>query len=159
MPGISFFLNPNSNISLKYNGYQHTNPKMLRCTPPMAQACRNLCGSVWWPEKFVLSVRWPANAIAAKRCILHPAYTVVKRRGANLQSATVFECNCREEEHNREALEDPYQVNQDPYGKGWLCFIECEEWKTESGNLITGETVEAWSEKEMERYRSQGWID
>ena len=62
-------------------------------------------------------------------------------------------------ERNREALEDPYQVNQDPYGKGWLCVIECEEWKTESGNLITGEAVEAWSEKEMQRYRSQGWID
>ena len=62
-------------------------------------------------------------------------------------------------ERNREALEDPYQVNQDPYGKGWLCVIECEDWETESKHLITGEAVEAWSEKEMERYRSQGWID
>ena len=60
---------------------------------------------------------------------------------------------------NREALEDPYQVNQDPYGKGWLCVIECKDWETESKHLITGEAVEAWSEKEMERYRSQGWID
>ena len=62
-------------------------------------------------------------------------------------------------ERNREALENPYQVNQDPYGKGWLCVIECKDWETESKHLITGEAVEAWSEKEMERYRSQGWID
>ena len=62
-------------------------------------------------------------------------------------------------EHNQKALVDPFLVNQDPYGKGWLCLIECENWKLEAETLITGEAVEAWSENELERYRKQGWID
>ena len=57
---------------------------------------------------------------------------------------------------NQEAQEDPYQVNQDPYGKGWLCSSGAR-----LGNgiqtLITGKAVKHGL-KEME-LRSQGWID
>ena len=60
---------------------------------------------------------------------------------------------------NQKVLEDPFQVNKDPYGKGWLALIETESWEEDSKKLVTGTKVAEWSASEMERYRQQGWID
>ena len=62
-------------------------------------------------------------------------------------------------ERNQKVLEDPFQVNKDPYGKGWLALIETESWEEDSKKLVTGAKVAEWSASEMERYRQQGWID
>ena len=62
-------------------------------------------------------------------------------------------------ERNQEVLEDPFQVNKDPYGKGWLALIETESWEEDSKKLVTGAKVAEWSSNELERYRQQGWID
>ena len=63
------------------------------------------------------------------------------------------------EDRNHAALEDPFLVNQDPYGKGWLLLIKNDNWQIESKRLITGKEVEEWSKIELERYRNQGWIE
>ena len=62
-------------------------------------------------------------------------------------------------ERNQKVLEDPFQVNKDPYGKGWLALIETQSWEEDSKKLVTGAKVAEWSASEMERYRQQGWID
>ena len=62
-------------------------------------------------------------------------------------------------DRNHAVLEDPFLVNQDPYGKGWLLLIKNQNWLIESKRLITGDEVDEWSETELERYRNQGWIE
>jgi len=62
-------------------------------------------------------------------------------------------------ERNQVVLNDPFQVNSDPYGAGWLAVIESESWNEDSKQLVTGEEVIAWSKEELKRYREQGWID
>ena len=62
-------------------------------------------------------------------------------------------------ERNQVVLNDPFQVNSDPYGAGWLAVIESENWNEDSKQLVTGEEVIAWSKEELKRYREQGWID
>ena len=62
-------------------------------------------------------------------------------------------------ERNQEVLNDPYQVNREPYGAGWLAVLESESWEKDSKQLITGPDVGTWSKEELERYRVQGWIE
>ena len=62
-------------------------------------------------------------------------------------------------ERNQVVLNDPFQVNSDPYGAGWLAVIESENWNEDSKQLVTGEEVIAWSKEELKIYREQGWID
>ena len=62
-------------------------------------------------------------------------------------------------ERNQHVLNDPFQVNREPYGAGWLAVIECENWSDDSKKLVTGQKVQAWSKDELKRYRDQGWID
>jgi glycine cleavage system H protein len=60
---------------------------------------------------------------------------------------------------NEEVLRDPTRVNRDPYGDGWLFQVTPSDWARESTELVHGDGLTAWVEAEMERYRSQGWID
>lgn len=60
---------------------------------------------------------------------------------------------------NEEVLRDPTHVNRDPYGAGWLLQLTPSDWARESTELVHGDGLTAWVEAEMERYRSQGWID
>jgi glycine cleavage system H protein len=62
-------------------------------------------------------------------------------------------------ERNEPALRDPLLVNHDPYDRGWLVTIQPSNWEYESAILITGEALPGWVAAEIERYRSQGWID
>jgi glycine cleavage system H protein len=60
---------------------------------------------------------------------------------------------------NKNVLRDPTVVNSDPYGEGWLVAIKAHDWEGEADELIHGPALPAWVESEVERYRSQGWID
>lgn len=60
---------------------------------------------------------------------------------------------------NESVLRDPHLVNRDCYGEGWLVAIQPSDWATESMELVHGPDVTAWVEAEVERYRSQGWIN
>ena len=62
-------------------------------------------------------------------------------------------------ERNQVVLKDPFQVNSDPYGTGWLAILESEKWNEDSKQLVTGEEVDAWSKEELKRYKEEGWID
>lgn len=62
-------------------------------------------------------------------------------------------------DRNESVLRDPTLVNRHPYDEGWLVAIEPTNWDEESLGLIAGETLPAWVTSEIERYRSQGWID
>ena len=60
---------------------------------------------------------------------------------------------------NEAVLSDPGLVNRDPYGEGWLLQLAPSDWARESAALVHGDGVAAWVEAEIERYRSQGWIE
>jgi glycine cleavage system H protein len=60
---------------------------------------------------------------------------------------------------NEPIMRNPGIVDDDPYGQGWLVTIEPHDWETESAALVYGDALPAWIEKEIERYRDQGWID
>jgi len=60
---------------------------------------------------------------------------------------------------NEDVLRDPSLINRDPYGAGWILQITPSAWDADSAQLVHGADVSAWVESEIERYRSQGWID
>lgn len=60
---------------------------------------------------------------------------------------------------NEPIMRDPLIVNNEPYEQGWLVIIEPADWEMESADLVSGQAIPGWVEAEVERYRSQGWID
>ncbi len=60
---------------------------------------------------------------------------------------------------NENVLRDPSLINRDPYGAGWILQITPSAWENDSHQLAHGTDVTAWVESEIERYRSQGWIE
>ena len=60
---------------------------------------------------------------------------------------------------NADALRNPYSVNEDPYEGGWLVAIAPDDWEGEAPLLVSGEDIPTWVAGEIERYRSEGWID
>ena len=60
---------------------------------------------------------------------------------------------------NEAALRDPSLVNREPYGVGWLVQVTPSGWERDSADLVHGDCLTAWVEAEIERYRSQGWIE
>lgn len=60
---------------------------------------------------------------------------------------------------NEPIMRDPLIVNNEPYEQGWLVIIEPVDWEAESADLVSGQAIPGWVEAEVERYRSQGWID
>ena len=60
---------------------------------------------------------------------------------------------------NEAALRDPGLVNRDPYGEGWLLQLAPSDWVRESAELVHGDGLAPWVEAEIQRYRSQGWIE
>jgi glycine cleavage system H protein len=60
---------------------------------------------------------------------------------------------------NDATTRNPGVINQDAYAVGWLVTIQPADWQGESMGLVSGEELPAWIESELERYRSQGWID
>jgi glycine cleavage system H protein len=60
---------------------------------------------------------------------------------------------------NEAVLRDPGLVNRDPYAEGWLLRLAPSDWARESAELVHGDGLSAWVKAEIERYRSQGWVD
>jgi glycine cleavage system H protein len=97
---------------------------------------------------------------------LHAVSTPVKRgeaigvlEAAKMTGDVVAPVSGTLAERNEQVLRDPLLVNSDPYGQGWLAVIEPTDWEHESAALISREALPAWIAAEVERYRSQGWID
>lgn len=60
---------------------------------------------------------------------------------------------------NANALGNPNSVNEDPYGNGWLVAINPENWDGDLAQLVSGDALPAFVDSEIERYRTEGWID
>jgi glycine cleavage system H protein len=50
---------------------------------------------------------------------------------------------------NEELEDDTSLINTDPYGNGWILVIEAEDLESELGNLMQGEAVAEFIEKEI----------
>jgi glycine cleavage system H protein len=57
------------------------------------------------------------------------------------------------EETNRLLEETPSLVNEDPYGKGWLCRIRPERWLQETGNFMIAGDALKWTGLELQRFK------
>lgn len=53
-------------------------------------------------------------------------------------------------EVNLDMNDSPWDINMDPYGKGWLVAVEPTDLETDLKQLITGEAVTGWLSHEME---------
>ena len=60
---------------------------------------------------------------------------------------------------NDMTVSNPALVNQSPYVDGWMVVIKPSEWENEKAQLVAGDDLPAWVESEIQRYKSQGWID
>jgi glycine cleavage system H protein len=54
-------------------------------------------------------------------------------------------------ELNEELEEDTSLINTDPYGGGWIIVIEASNLEADLGNLIHGEAVADFVEKEIKK--------
>ena len=54
-------------------------------------------------------------------------------------------------ERNEDLEDDTGLINQDPYGKGWILVIEPSDLENELDNLIHGDTVVDFIEREIKR--------
>ncbi|KIX14179.1 glycine cleavage system protein GcvH [Dethiosulfatarculus sandiegensis] len=52
-------------------------------------------------------------------------------------------------EGNEDLEDEPELINEDCYGKGWICKIKPEELEEELGNLLKGDDYLAWVEEEI----------
>lgn len=59
---------------------------------------------------------------------------------------------------NERAVADPRLIQDDPYGAGWLVEIEPTDWPSDRRRLLGPEAAPAWMDREIERFRSAGWI-
>ena len=55
---------------------------------------------------------------------------------------------------NREAVENPDVIRQDPYGKGWLLAVKAPQIETNLKNLLSGRLAVRWMEEAAERLRA-----
>nr|MDO8076524.1 glycine cleavage system protein H [Candidatus Freyarchaeota archaeon] len=53
-------------------------------------------------------------------------------------------------EVNPEVKKKPTIINEDPYGDGWLIVVEPTNLEPELANLITGDAIKTWIDKEIE---------
>lgn len=47
----------------------------------------------------------------------------------------------------------PELLIEDPYGKGWICKIKPENWKSDTQNHLIAKDARQWSEKEVTRFK------
>ncbi|MHA1603523.1 MAG: glycine cleavage system protein H [Candidatus Freyarchaeota archaeon] len=52
-------------------------------------------------------------------------------------------------EVNPEVKKNPTIINDDPYGDGWLIVVEPTNLEPELANLVTGDALKAWIDKEI----------
>ena len=58
-------------------------------------------------------------------------------------------------EGNEDLEDEPELINEDCYGKGWICKIRPSNLEEELGNLMQGEAYKEWILKEIERIEAQ----
>ncbi|MFQ6136083.1 MAG: glycine cleavage system protein H [Candidatus Hydrothermarchaeales archaeon] len=61
-------------------------------------------------------------------------------------------------EVNEAVLQNPELVNDDPYGEGWMIIAEPSNFEEDSKDLVHGEDVKEWLEKEIVEYRKKGLL-
>lgn len=49
--------------------------------------------------------------------------------------------------------ESPETLNEDPYGKGWICKIKPSNWVADTSSLHIAEEATAWSTMELDRFK------
>lgn len=54
-------------------------------------------------------------------------------------------------EINREVLQSPDVVSQDPYGRGWLLKVKSSRATSNTRNLLTGKLARVWMEEALDR--------
>jgi glycine cleavage system H protein len=54
---------------------------------------------------------------------------------------------------NADVKEKEGLINTDPYGKGWICKVKPENWKTEINDCKMDEEAVAWSNEELVRFK------
>ena len=52
---------------------------------------------------------------------------------------------------NESVMSNPLQVNQDPYGTGWLFELTPTDWEADAAHLISGDAIGAWVQQERAR--------
>ncbi len=58
-------------------------------------------------------------------------------------------------EANEDLEDEPELINQDCYGKGWICKIEPSDLEADLGNLMQGEAYRAWVEEEIKKVEAE----
>jgi glycine cleavage system H protein len=54
---------------------------------------------------------------------------------------------------NNLLVENPWLLNEDPYGKGWIFKIKPSAWLADTNSYFLGEAAISWSGKEIDRLR------
>jgi glycine cleavage system H protein len=54
---------------------------------------------------------------------------------------------------NSQLNETPPLLNEDPYGKGWICRIKPTKWRDEVSSLYLAEETNTWSKLELQRFK------
>lgn len=54
---------------------------------------------------------------------------------------------------NRLIIDDPWLMNEDPYGKGWVFRIKPTKWVAETNSCHFAEEANGWLRKELERFK------
>ena len=54
---------------------------------------------------------------------------------------------------NQSLMNDPGAMNKDPSLSSWICEIEPEKWREETGNCFLADEASTWIRKELERVR------
>jgi len=50
-------------------------------------------------------------------------------------------------------LETPGILNEDPYGKGWICLIRPIEWIAETNSYYLADEAVSWTKRELDRFK------
>jgi glycine cleavage system H protein len=54
---------------------------------------------------------------------------------------------------NTQLREEPWKLNEDPYGAGWMYRIEPANWKAETSSYLLADAAAGWSKNELLRFR------
>ena len=58
-------------------------------------------------------------------------------------------------EANEDLEDEPELINEDCYGKGWICKIEPSDLEADLANLMQGDAYRAWVEEEIKKVEAE----
>lgn len=61
-------------------------------------------------------------------------------------------------EVNDAVFKDPEVINRDSYGEGWMIIVSPSNFEEDSRDLVHGEDVKPWLEREIEEYRAKDML-